>query len=61
MPRWWNPVRYVLGPLLAILEPFALDLWRDDIARWIPAPWSSREMRRRSFFGGLYQKVVLTR
>ncbi len=60
-PRWWNPIRYVLGPLLSVLEPFALDLWREDITEWMPAPWSTREMRRTSFFGGLYQKVVLTR
>jgi ubiquinone/menaquinone biosynthesis C-methylase UbiE len=60
-PRWWNPLRYVLGPLLAALEPFALDLWRDDIAAWMPKPWADRPVRRESFFGGLYQKIVLTR
>lgn len=60
-PRWWNPLRYVLGPLLAALEPFALDLWRDDIAAWMPKPWSERPVHRESFFGGLYQKIVLTR
>ena len=60
-PRWWNPVRYVLGPLLAILEPFAHDLWREDITRFMPAAWSPRDLRRQSFFGGLYQKVVVTR
>lgn len=60
-PHWWNPARYVLGPLLTVLEPFALDLWREDIRSWMPAPWSEREWPRQSFFGGLYQKVVVTR
>jgi ubiquinone/menaquinone biosynthesis C-methylase UbiE len=58
-PRWWNPLRYTLGPLLSVLEPFALDLWREDITTWMPAPWADRPIERCSFFGGLYQKLVL--
>lgn len=60
-PRWWNPLRYVLGPLLATLEPFALDLWREDITKWMPATQENLRIERRSFFGGLYQKIVVTR
>jgi ubiquinone/menaquinone biosynthesis C-methylase UbiE len=60
-PHWWNPVRYMLAPLLTVLEPFALDLWRDDIQSWMPSPWSNREWPRESYFGGLYQKVIITR
>lgn len=60
-PRWWNPLRYLLGPALAILEPFALDLWRNDITAWMPSPWSQQPLDRQSFFGGLYQKVVIVR
>jgi len=58
-PRWWNPLRYVWGPLLALLEPFALDLWEHEIATWLPR--AGLTQARRSFFGGLYQKLVLTR
>jgi len=58
-PRWWNPLRYLWGPVLALLEPFALDLWNNEIAAWLPA--SCARGVRRSFFGGLYQKLVLTR
>ena len=60
LPRWWHPLRYVWRPLLAALEPFALDLWRDEIARWLPAAARSG-WRKQSFFGGLYQKVVIKR
>lgn len=60
LPRWWHPLRYVWRPLLAALEPFALDLWRDEIARWLPAA-ARNGWRKQSFFGGLYQKVVITR
>jgi ubiquinone/menaquinone biosynthesis C-methylase UbiE len=60
LPCWWHPLRYLWRPLLATLEPFALDLWRHEIAYWLPeavqAGW-----HKQSFFGGLYQKVVITR
>ncbi len=60
-PRWWNPVRYAFGPLLALLEPFALDLWQDEITVWMPESMAGRKIERQSFFGGLYQKLVITR
>lgn len=61
LPRWWHPLRYLWRPLLAILEPFALDLWRQDIARWLPANQPLGAIRKETFFGGLYQKLVLSR
>ena len=60
LPRWWHPLRYIWRPLLAKLEPFALDLWREEIAKWLPRSGASK-LRKESFFGGLYQKVVITR
>jgi len=60
LPFWWHPIRYLWRPLLALLEPFALDLWRHEIAHWLPAA-ARKTWRKQSFFGGLYQKVVITR
>jgi ubiquinone/menaquinone biosynthesis C-methylase UbiE len=60
LPRWWHPLRYIWRPLLAKLEPFALDLWRDEITTWLPQT-APIYVRKESFFGGLYQKVVITR
>jgi hypothetical protein len=60
LPRSWHPLRYIWRPLLARLEPFALDLWRDEIAKWLPRIGASC-LRKTTFFGGLYQKVVITR
>jgi hypothetical protein len=60
MPRWWHPLRYLWGPLLARLEPFALDLWREEIANLLPPLRDTGKLTRESFFGGLYQKVVIT-
>ena len=58
-PHWWNPLFYLWRPLLALLEPFALDLWRSDIASLLPPTWN--KLRRETFFGGFFQKVVVTR
>lgn len=60
-PHWLNPFRYVMMPVLAGLEPFAMDLWRREIADWIPAAVKPARMVKKTFFGGLYQKVVITR
>ncbi len=61
MPRWWHPLRYLWRPVLARIEPFALDLWQHEIASWLPAGWPLRQIGKQSYFGGLYQKVVVTR
>lgn len=58
-PHWWNPLFYLWRPLLALLEPFALDLWWNDIASLLPPSWN--KLRRETFFGGFFQKVVVTR
>ena len=60
LPSWWHPLRYLWWPLLAVLEPFALDLWRNEIVHWLPVAQRTA-WRKTSFFGGLYQKVVITR
>jgi ubiquinone/menaquinone biosynthesis C-methylase UbiE len=60
-PRWWNPLRYLWRPLLAALEPFALDLWQHDIVGCLPPSAANRPVQRQCFFGGLYQKLVITR
>jgi ubiquinone/menaquinone biosynthesis C-methylase UbiE len=59
-PYWWNPLRYLWRPVLAILEPFALDLWRDDVGAWAP-PSNGTQMKSRRLFGGLYQVVTATK
>src|SRR5215468_10522922 len=58
-PRWWHPLRYLWRPLLAALEPFALDLWRREIGQWLPD--TQGRSARRTFFGGLYQMMVVRR
>jgi len=59
-PHALHPLRPFLRPLLARLEPFALDLWRADLDEWLPDPDSVR-VRKRCLFGGLYQLMEVTR
>jgi ubiquinone/menaquinone biosynthesis C-methylase UbiE len=59
-PRWWHPLRYLFPVLLGKLEPFALDLWREEITNWLPGSYA-RGAHERVFFGGLYQLVVIRR
>jgi ubiquinone/menaquinone biosynthesis C-methylase UbiE len=58
-PKWWNPYRYFFRPFLAVLEPFALDMWRQEVAAFLPRDGAGRSLKRRSFFGGLYQLVTI--
>lgn len=60
-PRRLHPLYYLFRPVLAMLEPYALDLWRSDIVSWLPQDAGVRVESRRTFFGGLYQLLVLVR
>ena len=60
-PWAWNPLRWLFQPVLARLEPFALDLWRKDLSTWTPPAWADQAKNAQRYFGGLYQKVVITR
>ncbi|HZP78838.1 MAG TPA: rhodoquinone biosynthesis methyltransferase RquA [Pseudolabrys sp.] len=59
-PHCWHPLRYVWRMVLAALEPFALDLWRQDVTAWMPHD-HPRPAQSRSFFGGLYQMTTFIR
>jgi ubiquinone/menaquinone biosynthesis C-methylase UbiE len=60
LPSRLHPLRYLFRPVLDVLEPFALDLWRDDIATWLPDSVPSGALRKQTFYGGLYQKLVIS-
>lgn len=59
-PSPLNPFRYVMIPVLRCLEPFAMDLWRAEIAESLPATPAAPCVNKRTYFGGLYQKVTVT-
>lgn len=53
-----NPFRYVMWPILKWLEPYALAVWDKEIASWIPEGKAPATLRKTTYFGGLYQRVV---
>ena len=57
-PSKLNPVRPLLWIVLKSLEPFALDLWRQPLESWLPKGMDGNCVHRRTFFGGIYQKMV---
>jgi ubiquinone/menaquinone biosynthesis C-methylase UbiE len=59
-PARVNPMRYVMRPILGTLEPYALDMWSTEIASWLPADVNPACVEKNTYFGGLYQKVVVT-
>lgn len=60
-PGNWHPLRRPLQALLSRLEPFADDLWQHDLASYFPSDSKPSSLHKQTFFGGLYQKIVLTR
>jgi len=58
-PKRSNPMRYVMKPILALLEPFAMDLWREELPAFMPADIQAEQLSSTFYFGGLYQKIVL--
>lgn len=60
-PHWANPFRYIMIPILKTLEPFALAVWKKEIIDWVPTGMKPKHLTKQTMFGGLYQKVVMTR
>ncbi|MGD9264383.1 MAG: rhodoquinone biosynthesis methyltransferase RquA [Lysobacterales bacterium] len=58
-PSRRNPMRYVMKPILTWLEPYAMDLWRDELPAFMPEGIVPEQIESEFYFGGLYQKVVV--
>jgi ubiquinone/menaquinone biosynthesis C-methylase UbiE len=60
-PVRWHPMRPLLRAVFRKLEPYAIDLWRHDIEHYLPEAVAPASLQKQTFFGGLYQKLVLIR
>jgi len=56
-PVAWHPLRPVMTFILRNFEPFAMDLWNHQVEEWLPE--GARVDRKETFWGGLYQKLVI--
>jgi ubiquinone/menaquinone biosynthesis C-methylase UbiE len=64
-----NPFYHIMKLVLAALEPFALDLWRKPLRQTLeeaavtsaagPPSTTISVVRHETYFGGLYQKLVV--
>jgi ubiquinone/menaquinone biosynthesis C-methylase UbiE len=60
-PSLWHPMRLLMRLVFHRLEPFAMDLWRNELPSFFPAGLKLTAMKKRTFFGGLYQMLVIER
>ena len=60
-PARLHPVRPLMHQIFKHLEPYAFDLWAHEIVHFMPADMAPASVERRTWFGGLYQKLVITR
>ena len=60
-PARWHPMRPLVWAVFRKFEPYAMDLWRHEIEHFLPEAWSPAAMQKETYFGGLYQKLVLNR
>ena len=60
-PTRLHPLRPLMHQIFKHLEPHAFDLWRHEIRAFMPQDVTPAAVERRTWFGGLYQKLVFTR
>jgi ubiquinone/menaquinone biosynthesis C-methylase UbiE len=58
-PVGWHPLRPLMRLVFSQLEPFAMDLWRHGLEAFLPP--TQAQVSKQTYFGGLDQKLVLTR
>jgi len=59
-PHPFNPLYLPMTAILRTLEPYALDLWRHEIAEWFPHRQKISRVEKTTMFGGLYQLLRIT-
>ena len=60
-PHRGHPLKPAMRAVLRRLEPFALDLWDCELEQYLPEGQSVAAVHKETYFGGLYQKLVIKR
>lgn len=58
-PVKWHPLRPLMRLVFRKLEPFAMDLWRNEVLAYLPGKPAQFKATKKTFFGGLYQMIEL--
>ncbi len=56
-----HPLRLLMTGVFRRLEPYAMDLWNNEVEAFLPAGKRPASIAKETYYGGLYQKLVLTR
>src|SRR6185369_14700869 len=56
-----HPLRLLMTGVFKKLEPYAMDLWDHELEEFMPRHIRPASMSLQTYFGGLYQKLVLIR
>jgi ubiquinone/menaquinone biosynthesis C-methylase UbiE len=56
-----HPLRLLMSRVFRRLEPYAMDLWNHELEEFMPQDPKPGSMRKQTYYGGLYQKLVLIR
>jgi len=60
-PVRWHPLRLLMTGVFRKLEPYAMDLWNNEIEAFLPRRVKPTSVTKETCFGGLYQKLVWIR
>jgi len=56
-----HPLRLLMTGVFRKLEPYAMDLWENEVEAFLPTRVKPASITKETYYGGLYQKLVLTR
>ncbi len=59
-PSRRHPLYLPMIGILKTLEPYALDLWRNEVPDWFPPGLTVQAITKTTSFGGLYQMLEIT-
>jgi ubiquinone/menaquinone biosynthesis C-methylase UbiE len=60
-PARWHPMRPLMRLVFRKLEPYAMALWQHELQEFMPAGVRPAALLKRTWFGGLYQMLVLNK
>ncbi|MDH3209600.1 MAG: rhodoquinone biosynthesis methyltransferase RquA [Burkholderiaceae bacterium] len=60
-PARLHPLRPLMRQVFRHLEPYASDLWECEVEQFMPVGTAPTAAEKQTYFGGLYQKLVMTR
>jgi ubiquinone/menaquinone biosynthesis C-methylase UbiE len=60
-PAAWHPLRLLMTGVFRKLEPYAMDLWQHEVTDFLSPQAQPASVRKTTWYGGLYQQLVLTR